>query len=127
MTIAKDALAYAPKDFLRGAKRYPLGLAVGIALWLTCKHSECLASEYVFTAPPEVRKKTHEIPQRETEYPLYECNTESETESATDSETALDSHDCSCIEEDCAEMPQETHLEQESASQSNAGERVNHK
>jgi hypothetical protein len=98
---------------------------MAIALWLTY-NSECLASEYVFTAPPEVRKKTHEIPQRETEYPLYECNTESETESATNSETALDSHDCSCAEEDCAE-PQETHLEQESASKSNPSEQVNHK
>ncbi len=95
---------------------------MAIALWLNYTHSECLASEYVFTAPPEVRK-THEIPQRETEYPLYECS----TESATNSETALDSHDCSCVEEDCAEMPQETHLEQESASKSNLGEQVNHK
>jgi|GEM_PF-2268781 len=56
------------------------------------------ATEYVFSAPPEVDKKITEIPTQE-EYPLYEC----EEESATHGENKLrDSHDCVCVE-DCDE------------------------
>lgn len=61
----------------------------------------CSATEYVFTAPPEVGQAVLEVPASETEYPLYECDSDIETESAT----PLDSHNCSCI--DCEELTQD--------------------
>ncbi len=75
--------------------------AIAIILLLTTT-VQCLATEYVFTAPPEVDHEILEVPARETEYPLYECESETETES----ETALDSHDCSCV--DCQDITQDS-------------------
>jgi len=54
-------------------------LAIAIALLLTSK-VQCLASEYIFTAPPEVDHQLLEAPSRETEYPLYECAAETEAD-----------------------------------------------
>lgn len=73
--------------------------AIAIVLLLT-NAADCWATEYVFTAPPEVDREVIEIPASDTEYPLYECENESEA----DPETALDSHDCTCT--DC-ELRQE--------------------
>ena len=56
------------------------------------------STEYVFTAPPEVDHKIEEIPESQSEYPLYECDNESETEE----NDVLDSHDCTCT--DCEEL-----------------------
>jgi len=65
---------------------------------------ESLATEYVFTAPPEVEREVEEIPRSEEEYPLYECySTEDD---------ALDSHDCVCT--DCESRSK---LEDESPSE----------
>lgn len=51
---------------------------------------ESSATEYVFTAPPEVKNEAAEIPSSDEEYPLYEC--------ASEADNALDSHDCVCTE-----------------------------
>ena len=96
-----------------------------IALLLIYKVSGSLAAEeYVFTAPPETNQQTEEIPASNTEYPLYECDVaskaESESESAANSETALDPHDCICT--DCEELPPEKTSEPESSSQSSYSE-----
>ena len=74
--------------------------AIAITLLLSSK-LQSSATEYVFTAPPEIGQEVLEIPASETEYPLYECDTETETES----EAPLDSHECSCI--DCEERTQD--------------------
>lgn len=77
-----------------------LGL-IAIALTLTSKVASW-GTEYVFTAPPDAEQKALEIPSSETDYPLYECGeAENIEDTATDENTALDSHDCSCI--DCEE------------------------
>jgi len=80
-------------------------LAIAIALLLTSK-VQCLASEYIFTAPPEVDHQLLEAPSRETEYPLYECAAETEAEE----ETALDAHNCHCI--DCEDLTQDTEADE---------------
>lgn len=67
-----------------------------------------LATEYVFSAPPEVDNNVvEEIPTQEADYPLYECEQASETEAETDEDnnTKIDSHNCECI--DCEEVSQE--------------------
>ncbi|MEL6437763.1 MAG: hypothetical protein AAFQ80_00710 [Cyanobacteria bacterium J06621_8] len=74
--------------------------AIAITLLLN-QQLYCSATEYVFTAPPEVGQEVVEIPVRETEYPLYECDVESKTPS----ETSMDVHECSCI--DCEELTQD--------------------
>ena len=84
-------------------------LAIATFLLLTNK-GQCLSSEYIFTAPPEVDREVLEIPASETEYPLYECESETETES----QTALHSHACSCI--DCREVTQDSESDEELAS-----------
>lgn len=84
--------------------------AIAIILLLTNK-IQCLASEYIFTAPPEVGQELLEIPSSETEYPLYECEPKTESES----ETALDSHDCECI--DCGEATQDSESERKLTSE----------
>ncbi|WP_019507814.1 hypothetical protein [Pleurocapsa sp. PCC 7319] len=75
------------------------------------------STEYVFSAPPEVDNELTDIPQSETDYPLYECNTEQipaeekaqaeETEQVE--ENVIDSHNCDCI--DCENATQ-NNLEQ---------------
>lgn len=68
---------------------------------------DCDATEYVFTAPPEVDRKMQEIPESESEYPLYECD----NESATAENDVLDVHDCTC--NDCEELTEESEPELE--------------
>lgn len=102
------------------AKLTSLG-TIAIALLLTLV-TGCLASseEYVFTAPPEAAElEAEDIPARETEYPLYECNSEENAEADTEADTALDSHDCSCV--DC-EVSTESASDEDSTSQSDASE-----
>ena len=99
------------------AKSTSLG---AIALLLTYQVSCLAAEEYVFTAPSEMDRKTEEIPASETDYPLYECEPESSTGSETDSETALDPHDCTCA--DCENTDAESQSEAESTPQSNSSE-----
>ncbi|MEM8717832.1 MAG: hypothetical protein AAGE84_00795 [Cyanobacteria bacterium P01_G01_bin.39] len=84
--------------------------AIAIALLLIGKVN-CSATEYVFSAPPEVGQETLEIPARSTEYPLYECDLETETQATqSESESALDSHACgNCI--DCEELIHEAESE----------------
>lgn len=84
--------------------------AIALILLLTSK-VQCLASEYIFTAPPEVGHELLEIPSSETEYPLYECELAAETES----ETALDPHDCECI--DCESATQDSESDQKLTSE----------
>ena len=65
-------------------------------------------TEYVFSAPPEVDNNVvEEIPAQETDYPLYECDRDLETENANDEDSngKIDSHDCDCL--DCGEVPQD--------------------
>ena len=82
-----------------------------IATFLLLTHNvQCLSSEYIFTAPPEVDRELLEIPASETEYPLYEC----ESETGAESETPLDSHECSCI--DCEEVTQDSESDEQLTS-----------
>ncbi len=69
-----------------------------------------LATEYVFSAPPEVDNNVaEEIPTQEADYPLYECEAVSDQETIgeiDESDSAkIDSHNCECI--DCEEVSQE--------------------
>ena len=73
-------------------------MAIAIAPW-SINRVRANPTEYVFSAPPEVDPELVEIPVSETDYPLYECNSEL---SDAETETALDSHDC----EDLAEDPE---------------------
>lgn len=73
---------------------------VAIAMTPWSNTIDVRATEYVFTAPPEVDRQLEEVPASETEYPLYECNSES-----GDTDEALDSHNCNCI--DCEETTQD--------------------
>jgi hypothetical protein len=79
--------------------------AIAIILLLTNTLASS-ATEYVFTAPPEVNRQIVEIPARDTEYPLYECN----AKTAAEEDKALDAHDCSCI--DCGDKLEESQLDQ---------------
>ena len=74
---------------------------VAIAMTPWSNRIDVEATEYVFTAPPEVDRQLEEIPASETEYPLYECNSES-----ADKDEALDSHNCNCI--DCEDTTQDS-------------------
>ena len=80
--------------------------AIALALLLG-NQLHCSATEYVFTAPPEVGQEVLEIPASETEYPLYECDGDRETESGT----PLDSHNCNCI--DCEELTHEEETDEQ--------------
>jgi hypothetical protein len=73
------------------------------------------ATEYVFTAPPEVNRQIVEIPARDTEYPLYECN----AKTVAEADRALDAHDCSCT--DCDNKLKQSQLDRSySTSTSNS-------
>jgi len=97
-----------------------LGSSIAIAIFLLLTNTDAGSStEYVFTAPPEVDRSVVEIPKRETEYPLYECEQESED--------ALDSHDCVCT--DCEEVesnaqPEEVESDSEINPEINPGNEV---
>lgn len=79
--------------------------------FLTIEVERVNSTEYVFSAPPEVDNNVvEEIPAREDDYPLYECNIEtSEKEEIAaeddDNNSKIDSHDCDCV--DCEETSQE--------------------
>lgn len=77
-------------------------MAISITPW-SLDRVRANPTEYIFTAPPEIDRELVEIPASETEYPLYECKTAS---SDADTEAALDSHDCNCI--DCEELAEDT-------------------
>ena len=80
--------------------------------FLLASISKSLATEYVFTAPPEVEREVVEIPASDEEYPLYECDSKSDD--------ALDSHDCTCT--DCDKLEQSPLEESESNSENDADE-----
>jgi hypothetical protein len=99
-----------------GAIRLRLGFAIAI-IFLSTKTLGASATEYVFTAPPEVNRQIVEIPPSETEYPLYECSSEKVTkpETATEATDAieaknpLDGHDCNC--QNCEDTLEESELD----------------
>ena len=84
--------------------------AIAIAI-LIARSARANSTEYVFSAPPEVDNNVvEEIPTKEGDYPLYECNIETSEKGETeilddDNNTKIDSHDCDCI--DCVEEPEE--------------------
>ena len=82
--------------------------AIAIVLLLT-NISESLATEYVFTAPPEVDREVVEIAPSQEEYPLYECDSESDD--------ALDSHDCTCTDCDVIEQSESEPAESNSKNE----------
>lgn len=82
---------------------------IAIAL-LTANMVQANPTEYVFSAPPEIDNELVEIPTSETDYPLYECNNEHEQ-----TETAIDSHDCECI--DCDNQAQDAESNEQFTSQ----------
>ena len=71
-------------------------MAIAINPW-SMNRVRANPTEYIFSAPPEVDSELIEIPVSETDYPLYECNSES---SDAETETALDSHNCEDLAED---------------------------
>ncbi|MDJ0567893.1 MAG: hypothetical protein QNJ53_02495 [Pleurocapsa sp. MO_192.B19] len=79
---------------------------------LTANAVSVNSTEYVFTAPPEVDNEIVEIPASETDYPLYECNPESENK---DTEAAKDSHNCDCA--DCEGMAEDSEQSENFTSQ----------
>ena len=85
-------------------------IAIFIVPWSN-NSIEVRAQEYVFTAPPEVDRQMEEIPASESEYPLYECDSED-----SDNDEALESHDCNCT--DCEDTAQEAPDDDEVTSQS---------
>ena len=84
-------------------------MTIAMVLFLT-SISKSWATEYVFTAPPEVEREVVEIPASDEEYPLYECDSKSDD--------ALDSHDCTCT--DCDKREQSPSAESESDSENEA-------
>lgn len=85
-----------------------LGSSTAIAIVLLLINTfKSSATEYVFTAPPEVDREVVEIPKSEKEYPLYEC--------VSESDDALDSHDCICT--DCELEQSQSQSESESKSE----------
>lgn len=102
-----------------GAIRLRLGFAIAI-IFLSTKTLGASATEYVFTAPPEVNRQIVEIPPSETEYPLYECSSEKVTKpetateatdatDATEAKNPLDGHDCNC--QNCEDTLEESELD----------------
>ena len=88
--------------------------AIAIVFLLT-NAGDCFATEYVFTAPPEVDREIVEIPASDTDYPLYECSNETSSEE----NDVLDSHDCICT--DCEERLEDAGLDTlESTSETEA-------
>jgi len=71
------------------------------------------SQEYVYSAPPEVDYELVDIPNSNTEYPLYECNQESEQHQQAN----MDPHDCDCI--DCEGFSQNSPKESEQLTSQN--------
>ena len=91
--------------------KYSGAIAISI---LNIQISKVNATEYVFSAPPEVDKEIVEIPTQEEDYPFYEC----ESASASTSENELrDSHNCECIE-DCEPKLEGTEEQENTESRS---------
>ena len=80
-------------------------------IFLTIKVDRANSKEYVFSAPPEIDNNiVEEIPAKEGDYPLYECNIETSEKDAVeateeDDNAKIDSHNCDCL--DCEETSQE--------------------
>ena len=80
------------------------------------------STEYVFSAPPEVDNELADIPTSETDYPLYECNTEQipaeekaqAEETVSAEEKVIDSHNCECV--DCDNATQNSSEQNEKLS-----------
>lgn len=88
-----------------------LGSSTALAMVLLLTNiPKSRSTEYVFTAPPEVEREVVEIPASEEEYPLYECDSESDD--------ALDSHDCTCT--DCEKVEQSQSEQSKSNSENEA-------
>ena len=85
--------------------------AIAIAI-LIVRVDRADSTEYVFSAPPEVDNEVvEEIPAKEGDYPLYECNIETSETGETeivddDNNTKIDSHDCDCL--DCEDAREES-------------------
>lgn len=101
--------------------RRPLRLAMIAMIFLSTNPLGTSATEYVFTAPPEVNRQIVKIPPSKTDYPLYECRSEAIAESAaqpiakpekateaTEINHALDIHDCN--DQDSENSPEESEL-----------------
>ena len=80
--------------------------------FLTAKTVQANPTEYVFSAPPEIDNELVEIPQSETDYPFYECSQEFKNQ---ETEAAMDSHDCECL--DCDDTTQDSESNEQVASQ----------
>lgn len=78
-------------------------------VFLLINSLDCSATEYVFTAPPEVERAVVEIPVSDTEYPLYECSNEA-TGAENEEDRVLDSHNCICT--DCEDQLEDIELNQ---------------
>lgn len=90
-------------DKLFTALKYSGTMTVSI---LIVQANQAKATEYVFSAPPEVDNNiVEEIPAQEADYPFYDCDTQAlkqeEAEVTEDDDTKIDSHDCDCV--DCEE------------------------
>ena len=70
------------------------------------------SQEYVYSSPPEVDYELVEIPSSDTEYPMYECNQESEKQSPNN----IDSHNCDCV--DCDGVSQDSEKQEQLTSRS---------
>ena len=97
-------------------KLFNIGKAGAIAIFFILINTlDSSSTEYVFTAPPEVDHNIEEIPESESEYPLYECD----NESGTEGNDVLDSHDCTCT--DCEELTEsDLQPQQESTNETDA-------
>ena len=91
--------------------------SMAIAVILGSFVGEANSTEYIFTAPPEVDHDLVEIPASETDYPLYECDSPS---SDSETEQALDSHNCNCVE--CEDVVRDSESENHQTSQNEQGQ-----
>lgn len=86
---------------------------IAIAL-LIANAVQANSQEYVYSAPPEVDYELTEIPNSDTEYPLYECNQESEQQN----QESIDSHGCDCV--DCENVGQNSDENEQLTSKNNS-------
>ncbi len=82
---------------------------------LTTNTVQANPREYIFSAPPESNQELVEIPTRETEYPFYECTSETENNHEG---VLIDSHNCDCVDcENSNNLTQDTEKNQQPTSQ----------
>jgi hypothetical protein len=72
------------------------------------------SKEYIFTAPPEINRQIVKTPPSKTDYPFYECNSETvakpeKATEATEANQALEIHDCNC--QDCEDTLEKSELD----------------